>query len=131
MTHEANKAVVRRYVEAFNQGDLSALRGLMAEDAVIHSVLGTVNKVQAIEMWEMVHKALGVVLTIEDLIAEGDQVMARYRERGVFQGAFLGKAPTGKPYELSTLEWFVIRDGKIKTRWSCRDMASMGRQVGF
>ena len=31
---EENKDVVRRYVEAFNRGDLAALRALFAEDAV-------------------------------------------------------------------------------------------------
>ena len=33
------KAVVRRYVEAFNRGDLEALRALLADDAEIQGVM--------------------------------------------------------------------------------------------
>src|SRR5438067_9026542 len=38
--HEENKAVVRKYVDAFNRGDLDALRALFADDAEIQGVLG-------------------------------------------------------------------------------------------
>lgn len=34
------KAVVRAYVDAFNRGDLAALRALLADDAVIQGVTG-------------------------------------------------------------------------------------------
>jgi predicted ester cyclase len=34
--------------------------------------------------------------TIEDLIAEGDKVVARATEQGTHRGEFMGIAPTGK-----------------------------------
>ena len=37
---EANKNVIRRYVEFFNAGDVEGLRGLCAPDALIQGVLG-------------------------------------------------------------------------------------------
>lgn len=40
MTIESNKQVVLSYVEAFNRGDLEALRDLFTPDALIHGVLG-------------------------------------------------------------------------------------------
>ncbi len=35
-----SKAVVRRYVDAFNRADLSALKVLLADDAEIQGVMG-------------------------------------------------------------------------------------------
>jgi ketosteroid isomerase-like protein len=37
---EENKAVVIRYVEAFNRGDLQVLRRLLTDDAGIQGVMG-------------------------------------------------------------------------------------------
>ncbi len=39
-TEEESKAVVRRYVDAFNRGDLNALKALLADDAEIQGVMG-------------------------------------------------------------------------------------------
>lgn len=55
----------------------------------------------------------------------------RYSESGVFQGPFRGHEPTGKPFELVAMEWFILRDGKIERRWGARDSASQARQIGM
>ena len=128
---ESNKELVRAYAAAFNRGDLEARKALFAPDAEVQGVLGAgvLDKVAAI--WKQLIEGLGIQLTIEDLVAEGDRVAARYTERGVFQGEFLGHAPTGKAYELVAMEWFVIRDGKIHRRFGARDGASQARQIGL
>ena len=72
-------------------------------------------------------------LSIEDLAAEGNQVAARYTERGRWTGPFLDMGePTGRPYELVAMEWFEFDpEGRIVQRWGARDSASQGRQLGF
>ena len=40
---EANKAVVRRYVDAFNRAAFEELRSVFAEDATVQGVLGRVG----------------------------------------------------------------------------------------
>ena len=62
-------------------------------------------------------------LTVEDMVAEGDAVAVRYTERGRFVDPFRGADPTGKPFELVAMEWFVLREG--------RDSASQARQIGM
>ncbi|KMM16287.1 ester cyclase [Synechococcus sp. GFB01] len=126
------KAVVRAYVDAFNRGDLTAMRELLADDAEIQGVLGrgTFERVEPI--WRQLIEGYGMQLTIEELIAEGPVVAARYRETGTFRAPAFGREPTGRSYELVAMEWFEIDpSGRIRRRWGARDAASQARQLGI
>src|SRR4051794_28107318 len=105
---EGNKAVVERYVEAFNRGDLDALRDLFAPDAVIYGVLGSAPIAEALSIWRELHEALAIELTIEEVVADGSAVAVRYTERGRSVAPFRGQGPTGKSYELTAMEWFQL-----------------------
>jgi steroid delta-isomerase-like uncharacterized protein len=128
---ETSKAVVLRYVEAFNRGDSAALRDIYAGDAVVQGVLGTGGMEKVLAIWRELHEAFAIRLTADEIIAEGDRVAVRYTERGTFRGPFRGQAPTGKSYELVALEWFEVRAGKIQRRWGARDSAAQARQIGL
>jgi steroid delta-isomerase-like uncharacterized protein len=128
---EANKEVVRRYVDAFNRGDIEALTEIFSADAVVQGVLGWGGLDVVVPIWRELHSAFGIQLTIESLVAEDDIVAARYTERGTFVGPFRGNEPTGKSFELVAMEWFTLRDGKITRRWGARDHASQARQAGM
>src|SRR3954447_11927650 len=128
---EANKAIVRRYVEAFNRGDLDELGRIFAPDAEVQGVLGWGGLDVAMPIWRELHQAFGIHLVPEQMVAEGDLVAVRYTERGTFVGPFRGHQPTGKSFELVAIEWFVVRDGKIRRRWGARDAASQARQIGL
>jgi predicted ester cyclase len=125
------KEVVRAYVDAFNRGDLAALRNLLADDAEIQGVLGqgTFERVEPI--WHQLIEGYGMQLALEELIAEGPVVAARYRETGTFRTPAFGQEPTGLSYELVAMEWFEIENGRIKRRWGARDGASQARQLGI
>jgi predicted ester cyclase len=69
-------------------------------------------------------------LRVEELVAEGCTFAARYTETGTFTKPAFGHEPTGKSYELVAMEFFEIREGKIKRRWGARDSASQLRQLG-
>jgi steroid delta-isomerase-like uncharacterized protein len=128
---ETSQAVVLRYVEAFNRGDAAALRDICAEDAVVQGVLGTGGMDKVLGIWRELHEAFAIELTVEEIIADGGRVAVRYTERGTFRGPFRGHAPTGKSYELVAMEWFEVRDGKIRRRWGARDFAAQARQAGL
>ncbi len=125
------KAVVRAYADAFNRGDLAALKDLLADDAEIQGVLGrgTFERIEPI--WRQLIEGYGIQLKIEELVAEGKRVAARYRETGTFNAPAFGVEPTGKSYELVAMEFFEIENGKIKRRWGARDAASQARQLGI
>ena len=129
---EANKQIVRRYVEAFNRGDVDRLQNeIFAPDAVVQGVLGWGGMDVVVPIWRELHAALQITMQIEELVAEGDTVAARYTERGTFVGPFRGNQPTGKSFELVAMEFFEIREGRIVRRWGARDHASQMRQIGM
>lgn len=125
------KAVVRQYVDAFNRGDLSALKELLAENAEIQGVMGKGLFERVEPIWRQLIEGYGMQLIIQSLIAEENVVAARYIERGTFRAPAFGHQPTGKSYELVAIEWFEIEQGKIKRRWGARDSASQMRQLGI
>jgi steroid delta-isomerase-like uncharacterized protein len=128
---EQCKAVVRNYVEAFNSGDLVALRALLADDAEIQGVMGNglFEKVEPI--WRQLIDGYGMQLDIQELIAEGRLVAARYIESGTFRAPAFGSQARGKSYELVAMEWFEIVNGKIRRRWGVRDSAAIAKQLGI
>ncbi len=131
MSEEANKKIVLDYVEAFNRGDLAALRRIFSDDAEVQGVLGWGGMDVVVPIWEMLHAAFNIQLTVEALIAEGDTVAVRYLESGTFNQPFREHPPTGKSFAVVALEWFIIKDGRIHRRWGARDSAAQFRQVGI
>lgn len=126
-----NKQVVMDYVEAFNRGDMDALRQLFTDDALVYGVLGWGGLNQVVPIWQEIHEAFAIQLQVESLIAEGDMVAARYVERGTSVGTFRGLAATGKSFEVVAMEWFIIKDGLIHRRWGARDNTAQFRQMGL
>src|SRR4051794_8319159 len=128
---ERNKRTVREYIEAFNRGDIEALRELFTDDALVYGVLGWGALPEAEPIWRDLHEGFQLALHAEQMIAEGDMVAVRYTERGTFVAPFRGQPPTGKSFELVAMEWFILQDGKINRRWGARDAASQARQLGM
>lgn len=131
MSEERNKQVVQEYVEAFNSGDMEALRRLFTPDALVYGVLGWGNLDVVVPVWQELHNAFAITLQVEAMIAEGDTVAVRYTERGTSVGAFRGQEATGKSYEIVAMEWFILQDGLIHRRWGARDSAAQSRQMGL
>jgi len=69
--------------------------------------------------------------TIEDMVAEGDKVVIRFRARGTHTGdtdAFGG--PTDKRVEITGVTIKRFSDGKIVEAWTHFDVLGMMRQLG-
>lgn len=132
MTLDANKQLVRDYVEALNAFEMTRLRALFVPEPQIFGVLGH-GGLDAVEpIWRELHFGMEMRLEPLALAAEGDVVAARLRETGRFAGPFRGLAgrePTGKSYEIVAMEWFEIAGGGIARRWAGRDSGSITRQV--
>jgi steroid delta-isomerase-like uncharacterized protein len=67
---------------------------------------------------------------VEDLVAEGDKVVARWTSIGTHEGDFMGVPPTGKRVTTSGITIFRLENGKIVEEWSESDMLGMLQQIG-
>ena len=128
---QANKRVVAEYVAAFNARNYDKLRTLFARNALIYGVLGKGGFDVVLPIWQELHSGLNMQLHVDEMITEGDAVAVRYTERGQFTGPFRGHAPTGRSYEVTAMEWFILHDQKIIQRWGARDAMTIASQVGM
>src|SRR5687768_1366532 len=100
MTSEQNKAIVRRFYQAFAANDEGGLKEVLAPDLVAysHGAPGPQSRevqLQGISMWNASFS--DTHFTIEEQIAEGDKVATRVTMRSVHnRGDFQGLAPPGK-----------------------------------
>jgi predicted ester cyclase len=60
-------------------------------------------------------------ITVEDVMAEGDRVVALVVMRGTHRGEFQGIAPTGKRVDVKAIDMFRISGGKIVEHWGHAD----------
>jgi predicted ester cyclase len=123
MSAEENKAVVRREQEVLwnHTGDLDATKELYAAGQAEAAKQEAANFRQGFP---------DVTSTIEDLIAEGDKVVARWRSRATHQGEYMGIAPTGNEVEFTGISFYRIEEGKIAESWSVEDQLGLMRQIG-
>jgi predicted ester cyclase len=59
---------------------------------------------------------------VDDLIAEGDRVVVRWRLLGTHEGDFRGIAPTGKPIALEGIAIYRLEAGTLMERWVVSDL---------
>ena len=52
-------------------------------------------------------------LKIENLVAEGDEVVVRYTMTGKITGSIMGSKPSGKAFSVRGLTYYRLDNGKI------------------
>ncbi len=134
MSTEENKGVVRRFFDLGpSSGNLDEAMGLLAPDFILHVPLPAAPGVQGICDVIVACRAAfeHLNVTVEDLVAEGDRVAARFTARGIHKGAFMGLAPTGKPITMTGIEIFRIEDGRIAELWGEANLLGLMQQLGI
>ena len=59
---------------------------------------------------------------VDDLVAEGDRVVVRWRLLGTHKGDFSGIAATGRPIVLEGIAIYRLDGGKLMERWVVSDL---------
>ena len=132
---EDNKDRVRRlFEEVWNGGKLGLLDTLIGAAYMDHNpVPGQPSGAAGVKgKVETLREAFpDLRFTLEELVAEGDLVAARYSWRGTHKGeAFLGIPPSGKAILVRGMDFFRLREGRIVERWDNVDELGMLTQLG-
>jgi predicted ester cyclase len=103
---EENKAVVRKEQEELwnHTGNLDAAEDLFAAGEA------EAAKQEAADFRQSFPDVISI---IEDLVAEGDKVVARWRSRATHRGDYMGIPPTGKEVEFTGISFYRIEGNKI------------------
>jgi predicted ester cyclase len=67
---------------------------------------------------------------VQDIIAEGDKVVARAIGRGTQQGEYMGIPPTGKQVTVSWIAIYRVVDNKLAEHWQNIDELGLRQQLG-
>jgi len=132
MSTEDNKAHVRRGFEAVNQKNLAVFDELLTPDVVFHNASTTMQGLEAYKQFLSMYITAfpDLQFTVEDMIAEGDRVVARCTTRGTHQGALMGIPPTGKQVKTTLIFIDRIVNGKGVEQWSNGDDLGLLQQLG-
>ena len=133
---EANKELVRRFTEATNAADWDALSEIVAEDLSRHSQATAGPPVTSRQEFIQLQKSFLVSIpdqrvTIQQLVAEGDEVAALATYSGTHTGPMGDFPATGKPVEFTFLALFRVESGRIAELWVEWDNVAMLTQLGL
>ena len=67
---------------------------------------------------------------IDDLIAEGDRVVVRWRMLGTHEGEFQGIHPTGRAITLRGIAIYRVENGRLAERWVVSDLHGLLEEIG-
>ncbi len=134
MSVEANKRLVQEgFQRLMNQGELALADELVSADFLNHDAppgapRGPAGLRGVVTMLRTAFPDLRI--DTEELIAEGDKVVARTTLRGTRQGPFMGIPPTGRRFEQQQIHILRFVDGKAVEHRAVRDDLGMLQQLG-
>lgn len=134
MSTETNKKLARRlYDDVLNDRRLDVVDELALADYAEHDPLpGQRDGLVGLkDRATMLVEGLASTYTVEDVIAEGDRVVVRWRNTGTHSGAFLGIPPTGRSFSIAGIDVYRIENDRLAEHWHVVDQLTMLQQLGL
>ena len=134
MTAETNKIVMSRFLEFINTASESLAQELISPAAIFH-VPGTPEPMRGpagyLAIIGMMRGGFpDIQWTLEETVAEGDKVAARFTMRGTHRGTFFGVPPTGKMIKVQAMNIYRLSDGQFVEEHGQPDMLGLLLQIG-
>ena len=127
------KSLIRRYYsELWNAWSPAALEELISPDIVFRGSIGAT--VTGIEQFKQYVNRIRAAFPdfhshIEELIGEGEKVVARLTYSGTHRGELFGFSGTGTKVTYQGIAIFQFREGKIVSGYVLGDTESLKRQI--
>lgn len=139
MSIEQNKALIRLYVNELNRRHMAVLDEMVADNVI----LGSLHQSPPADSESVTREAYRQLITarinafpdyrvtIEEMVAEGDQVVVYWTSRGTHRGEFMGVLPTGKQITGAAVSIYRIVNGRITEVRGMWDRADTWQQLGL
>ncbi|WP_018614890.1 ester cyclase [Segetibacter koreensis] len=127
-----NELLARRIInEIFSQKNLNSFYELISEDITIHD---TDKEIHGLENLKVGINNLHIAFPdlnydIEDILLDGDKVVARCKGSGTHLGTFRGISATDKKMNYTVILIWRFSDGKLIEHWSVSDVYGMLQQL--
>lgn len=134
---ELAEASRRLLEESFNEGKVDLIDQLVAADAVNHDP-AVPAAMRGLRGPEVLKRMVGMYraafpdlrVTVDDVIAAGDEVVLRWHGEGTHRGELAGLAPTGAHGSVTGISIDRWKDGKVVEAWAEWDNLGLARQLG-
>ena len=134
MSAEENKAVVRRFFEELLSTDNLAMADELLSPGFRFYFAGSPDpmNLESYKEFLMARRAAfpDRRFVVEDMIAEGDKVSARFTMRGTHKGELRGIAPTGREVTMTGIDMIRLSEGKMVEDRVEVDQLGMMEQLG-
>ena len=134
MSIETNKALVRRFYEQIDLGNLDAMDEIVAADYLDHNpppfpglAPGREGLKQAFKLFA---EATPGYHRIDDQFAEGDRVVTRLSCFGKHEGDLPGAPRTGNDLKMTSITIHRVANGKLAEKWAEKDVLAFLQQIG-
>jgi predicted ester cyclase len=130
---QQNIALVRRWFdEVWNQRRGELIDELITEESVCHADEGPIRG--PAEFRERQYAPLlaafpDIRVEIEATIAQGDEVVVRWRATGIHSGDGLGFRATNRDTLFRGITWIHIRVGKLREGWQSSNIPEVIREL--
>jgi steroid delta-isomerase-like uncharacterized protein len=131
-----NKEIAHRFMdECWNLGKMETLHEVVASDCRIHDPVfpsltsGADNLAHHIAMCRNGFPDMN--FTVEDTIAERNEVVLHWTARGTHRGMYLGMEPTNRHAEVSGTSILRIDNCMITEMWANWNLMSLMTQLGM
>jgi len=134
MSAEENRAVIRRWADAINAGDIDNALECLAPDYAgwfsgMPDAVRTPDGFKGMYMGFIKPSFPDQHITIEVDVATDDKVAAQTSWTGTHQGNFMGIPPTGRVVTVPGTGIFRIADGRIAEEWMQEDFLGIYQQL--
>ena len=105
---------------------------LYSDDIILHGYQGIEPGLGSVKQfyyafWRLFPDAQ---VLIQELLGEGDTLVARYTITGTLHEHFMGVPATGQRIELPGISILHFRNGQCFERWTCSDSLVLLNQIG-
>ena len=133
MTNANKKIIQRLYKEILEDWNMPLADDLVADQFTSHDwPKGSPSGPEAFRNYysNVIRSVLpDARYEVDDMIAEGDKVVVRWRLLGTHKGNFLDISPTGRWVTLKGIAIYRLEDSKVKERWVVTDLHGLLQEL--
>lgn len=122
--------VAHAFADLMNRHDPDAVDDFIAHDYVNHNTYVADGREANRTFWAQWFTTFpDTVVSLDDVLVDGDRVAGRFTYRATFQGPFLGLPPTGRPVVMHSIDIWRVAGGLAVEHWDQLDGQSFFAQL--